>query len=141
MKKGPDHKIGALKQSWRLAFFLLDSAERAIQVAVIARAQSLNASGVSSVERSLCIGTTGGGCSRWRTKPQSNVVGMNRSSLRIRVHIGERRVGEHHRRGTSSGCHNERFDAEATDEVGDSVSMLVGRQVALILGQSERCVR
>jgi len=115
-----------------------DPAERAIQCRKVTRAQRLNSSRVSSIERSHIIRATGSCRSRSRAKPQSNVVGVNRSCCRIGVHIRERRVGEDDRSRSGSGSHDERLDAEAANEIGDSDTIVVGRQVTLVPGESER---
>ena len=88
-------------------FRLLDTPQGTLQVPC---AQSLDAGIVLSIERRHTVRASGCSSGIWRTKPQSDVVGMNWSRRRVGIRIRNRLV-VHNRSGTASWRDNEGFNA------------------------------
>lgn len=111
--------------------------KRTIGIGKVTRAQRLNASVVVTIEGRRGRRASGRGSGVWRTEPKTDVEGMDRRGSRVYAGIGKWTLVMHDRCGADSRSHDEGFNAESANEVGNPLAVFVRREVALVPGQTK----
>src|SRR5215213_21459 len=117
--------------------YLLDLAQRAFQVAEIARAKRLDARSVVTIKRRDGVRAASILCFLWGAEPQPKMEGVHRVEGRVLLGV----LVVHLRRFHAARSKHEQLFAEDASGAHLSLALVVGREVCLVPGDAKGAVR